>query len=70
MKKSIWMALAVAAIAAASGAGYWLGTRSAAPAPATASEPAKHERKILYYRNPMGLPDTSPVPKKDNMGME
>ena len=70
MKKSIWMALAVAAIAAASGAGYWLGTRSAAPAPATASEPAKHERKILYYRNPMGLPDTSPVPKKDNMGMD
>jgi Cu(I)/Ag(I) efflux system membrane fusion protein len=27
------------------------------------------ERKILYYRNPMGLPDTSPVPKKDWMGM-
>lgn len=27
------------------------------------------ERKILYYRNPMGLPDTSPVPKKDPMGM-
>ncbi len=26
-------------------------------------------RKILYYRNPMGLPDTSPVPKKDPMGM-
>jgi len=26
-------------------------------------------RKILYYRNPMGLPDTSPVPKKDWMGM-
>jgi len=28
------------------------------------------ERKILYYRNPMGLPDTSPVPKKDWMGMD
>jgi membrane fusion protein, copper/silver efflux system len=28
------------------------------------------ERKIKYYRNPMGLPDTSPVPKKDSMGME
>lgn len=28
------------------------------------------ERKILYYRNPMGLPDTSPVPKKDQMGMD
>ncbi|MGQ0672749.1 MAG: efflux RND transporter periplasmic adaptor subunit [Hyphomicrobium sp.] len=28
------------------------------------------ERKPLYYRNPMGLPDTSPVPKKDWMGMD
>jgi len=27
-------------------------------------------RKLLYYRNPMGLPDTSPVPKKDPMGMD
>ncbi|RJT27239.1 efflux RND transporter periplasmic adaptor subunit [Mesorhizobium waimense] len=27
-------------------------------------------RKILYYRNPMGLPDTSPLPKKDSMGMD
>ena len=25
---------------------------------------------VLYYRNPMGLPDTSPVPKKDSMGMD
>jgi Cu(I)/Ag(I) efflux system membrane fusion protein len=31
---------------------------------------AKGPRRILYYRNPMGLPDTSPVPKKDWMGME
>ncbi|MDD4913130.1 MAG: efflux RND transporter periplasmic adaptor subunit [Sideroxydans sp.] len=28
------------------------------------------ERKVLYYRNPMGLADTSPVPKKDSMGMD
>ena len=35
------------------------------PAP-TAGGP----RRILYYRNPMGLPDTSPVPKKDWMGMD
>jgi len=28
------------------------------------------ERTILYYRNPMGLPDTSPVPKRDSMGMD
>jgi Cu(I)/Ag(I) efflux system membrane fusion protein len=32
--------------------------------------PAGGARKILYYRNPMGLPDTSPVPKKDWMGMD
>jgi Cu(I)/Ag(I) efflux system membrane fusion protein len=31
---------------------------------------AADERKILFYRNPMGLPDTSPVPKKDSMGMD
>lgn len=38
-----------------------------------AAKPAaakKGDRKILYYRNPMGLPDTSPVPKKDPMGMD
>jgi len=26
--------------------------------------------EILYYKNPMGQPDTSPVPKKDSMGMD
>ncbi len=26
--------------------------------------------KLLFYRNPMGLPDTSPNPKKDPMGMD
>jgi Cu(I)/Ag(I) efflux system membrane fusion protein len=31
---------------------------------------AKTEGKIKYYRNPMGLPDISPVPKKDSMGMD
>ncbi len=30
----------------------------------------KPARKILYYRNPMGLPDTSSVPKKDSTGMD
>ena len=40
---------------------------SAAPA---APEAAATECKIIYYRNPMGLPDTSPVPKKDSMGMD
>jgi Cu(I)/Ag(I) efflux system membrane fusion protein len=27
-------------------------------------------KRIKFYRNPMGLPDTSPVPKKDSMGMD
>src|SRR4030088_646171 len=31
---------------------------------------AAMDRKIKYYRNPMGLPDTSPTPKKDSMGMD
>ncbi|MGQ0683754.1 efflux RND transporter periplasmic adaptor subunit [Bradyrhizobium sp.] len=39
----------------------------AAPEPAATAE---GPRKIKYYRNPMGLPDTSPVPKKDSMGMD
>jgi Cu(I)/Ag(I) efflux system membrane fusion protein len=34
------------------------------------SAEVKSERKIKYYRNPMGLPDTSTVPKKDSMGMD
>jgi Cu(I)/Ag(I) efflux system membrane fusion protein len=36
-------------------------------APSADSSQGRH---ILYYRNPMGLPDTSPVPKKDPMGMD
>jgi multidrug efflux pump subunit AcrA (membrane-fusion protein) len=45
---------------------------AARPAQTTAgpAAAAEAERKLLYYRNPMGLPDTSPVPKKDWMGMD
>ena len=52
-------------------AGYWLGSRgkvSHGDTPAAAD--ATGGKKLLYYRNPMGLPDTSPVPKKDPMGMD
>ena len=65
------------------GAGFLLGRSGghgaggeAAPtvaAPAKGQQAASTtpgERKILYYRNPMGLPDTSQVPKKDQMGMD
>jgi len=47
---------------------FWFGQHQAAPTATTISIPS--ERKILYYRNPMGLPDTSPVPKLDSMGMD
>lgn len=42
----------------------------AAKIAAPVSGAATGDRRILYYRNPMGLPDTSPVPKKDSMGMD
>lgn len=43
----------------------------AGPALAEANDhDVQGDRKIKYYRNPMGLPDTSPVPKKDSMGMD
>jgi Cu(I)/Ag(I) efflux system membrane fusion protein len=38
--------------------------------PAAPATTAAADRKIKYYRNPMGLPDTSPTPKKDSMGMD
>jgi len=71
--------VAILAVAMAAGgliAGQWWGARQHAPgsvAPsgqATADQTVPAGRKILYYRNPMGLPDTSPVPKKDPMGMD
>ncbi len=33
------------------------------------TDPACGGGKVKYYRNPMGAPDTSPVPKKDAMNM-
>ncbi len=76
MNKTASIALATAATVMALGAGYWLGARGPArqAAPAAQSvanqEPVKKERKLLFYRNPMGLPDTSQTPKKDEMGMD
>jgi len=35
--------------------------------PALAADPCNG--RVKFYRNPMGAPDTSPVPKKDSMGM-
>lgn len=80
MNKGASLAVGVIAVAAlAAGGGYWLGTRGvghpsgemvAAAADGAPAANGKKERKLLYYRNPMGLPDTSPTPKKDPMGMD
>jgi Cu(I)/Ag(I) efflux system membrane fusion protein len=56
-----------AALSSASGRAHQHGDATPSPSPSATSG---EERKILYYRNLMGLPDTSPVPKKDPMGMD
>ena len=74
MKSAVKLIIFVALAAALLVAGYWWGatrpSTSAANALSAVSADGKRERKILYYRNPMGLPDTSPTPKKDPMGMD
>ena len=82
MSRGTPMVVGLIAVAiVAGGGGYWLGnksvvlpgaeaTRASAATTSPTGEPEKKERKLLYYRNPMGLPDTSPTPKKDPMGMD
>lgn len=71
-----WITGMMLAAALAAGGGYWAGRHgnqpnAAQPAGSAGSEAgARVPRKLLYYRNPMGLPDTSPVAKKDPMGMD
>jgi len=77
--------ITVAIAAAAAGVGYLLGRTpagttaepagtAAAPAGAAgtpaATSAASQPRRILYYRHPMGLKDTSSSPRKDSMGMD
>lgn len=79
MKPSLNMPVMIVAIVAAGAIGLlagrsgWLGS-SQSPAMSgdvSANATAKSsEKRVKYYRNPMGLPDTSPVPKLDNMGMD
>ncbi len=72
MKPGAGIAIGVVAVALlAAGGGYWFGQRGLTAQPqADMTAPASAAKKILYYRNPMGLADTSPVPKKDSMGMD
>lgn len=67
MRQTTTTALVLVAAALAAAGGYWAGQRGTA---APSAAPAAGGKQLLYYRNPMGLPDTSPVPKKDPMGMD
>jgi Cu(I)/Ag(I) efflux system membrane fusion protein len=80
------LALIVAGVAAAgwlAGRSNWFG--SSAPLAMSAGISARaavddkapdgmagsgDSKRVKYYRNPMGLPDKSATPKKDNMGMD
>src|SRR6187455_575184 len=70
VKSIIKVTAIVALVAIALVAGFWLGRTGSTPLAAPSSEASSPEPKILYYRNPMGLPDISAVPKKDPMGMD
>lgn len=76
MKQGAGLVIGFFAVAlVAAGGGYWLGNKGAqAPGEGSATvsvgTTGEKTRKVLYYRNPMGLPDTSPTPKKDQMGMD
>lgn len=68
MNKLAKAILAVLLLLAVAATGYWLGKQDMGYGIRDTAKSG--ERKLLYYRNPMGLPDTSPVPKKDAMGMD
>jgi Cu(I)/Ag(I) efflux system membrane fusion protein len=85
-RRALTLLTMLVALAAAAAGGLWAGQTGrlklpfpngaaqpdahAPPADAAASSAPSEQRKIIHYRNPMGLPDVSPVPKKDSMGMD
>jgi len=64
---------AICSAVVAGGTGYWVGHAPHGAEPIMQSmappAPGADDDRVLYYRNPMGLADTSPVPKNDVMGM-
>jgi membrane fusion protein, copper/silver efflux system len=75
---SLSLALVALVLGVTAGAGavlwWWKGGAPAAPMEAAqAAAPGGgpcNGKPAKLYRNPMGAPDTSPVPKKDSMGMD
>src|SRR5487761_1910519 len=62
------IATAVIALLTGAGIGYYISSgKSAAP---SAAKPAVSEHKPLFYRNPMNPAVSSPLPAKDDMGMD
>src|SRR5262245_44431850 len=71
MRLGIWFGFAAAFALGIAVAAWRLDTQTPiGVASAEQAQPPQSDRKVLYYRNPMGAPDTSPVPKKDSMGMD
>lgn len=62
MPSVVWLALAIVVVLLAAGVLLYatFGTRETAPA----------ERKVLYYKNPMGSGHVTDKPMKDEMGMD
>ena len=52
------------------GGGYWLALQQTTSSESQASGKEEQQRKALFYRNPMNPAITSPVPAKDEMGMD
>ncbi len=66
MTRQIVLLLALALVFGM-GAGYWLAPRLT---PQASSASQQDNKKPLYYRHPMNPKVTSPVPSKDEMGMD
>ncbi len=67
--KVVYWSTGLVLILCSAALGYYWGTKSTGGNTATTATESS-TKKILYYRNPMGLPDTSPTPKQDSMGMD
>ncbi len=72
MKRISSLIIALAIGFAIGGASIYLFSRptEGPPGPTLTKEAVVKERTILFYRNPMNPQATSPVPMKDNMGMD
>jgi Cu(I)/Ag(I) efflux system membrane fusion protein len=66
-QRSNIVVVSIVALIAGAGGGYWFANQQAER---TSVQPISEERVPLFYRNPMNPEVTSPVPAKDQMGMD